>query len=85
MFTTLKKAIKDLVTENDGVSYCPVRVFAFFLSIPTIVLFTVGGVLQIVQGHFDLQGFATAFATLSGGFMAFGLSVAAKALTDTKQ
>lgn len=85
MFTTLKKAIKDTMTENNGQSYCPVRVFAFFLSIPTIILFAAGGTLQIVQGHFDLQGFATAFATLSGGYMAFGLSVAAKALTDAKQ
>jgi len=78
----MKKFLKDLLTENDGISYCPVRVFAFFISIPAILLFTGGFGLQIYQGHFDGQVFSTAFATMSAGFMAFGVSVAAKALTD---
>jgi hypothetical protein len=79
---TLRKFIKDLLTENDGQSYCPVRVFAFFLSLPAVTLFTVGYTLQILHGHFDGQGFSTSFATMTAGFMAFGISVAAKAFTD---
>lgn len=82
MFTTIKKLIKDLVTENDGVSYCPIRVFAFGLSIPTVILFITGAGLQLSHGHLDLQSLATAFATMSAGFAAFGASVALKATTD---
>jgi hypothetical protein len=85
MLATIKKFIKDLLTENDGFSYCPIRVFAFALSVPAVILFTVGCALQIYHGHFSVQDMATAFATLSGGFAAFGGSVTLKALTDNRR
>lgn len=81
---TLMKFIKDILTENDGYSYCPIRVFAFFLSVPTIGIYTAAGIMQLLHGHLDLQSFATAFATLSAGYVGFGASVALKATTDTK-
>lgn len=80
--TIMFKIIKDLVTENDGVSYCPIRVFAFGISVPAVLIFVIGYIMQLSHGHFDGQGFAAAFATMCGGFAAFGVSVAAKAFTD---
>jgi hypothetical protein len=82
MFTTIKKFLKDLLTEKFGDAYCPVRCFAFFLSVPSIVIFITGYSTQLIHGHFDGQGFATAFATLCGGFMAFGVSVAIKGMQE---
>jgi hypothetical protein len=81
---SIKKGILDLLTENDGISLCPIRVFAFALSIPTIGIFAAAGIMQLIHGHLDIQGFASAFATLSAGFAAFGASVSVKALTDRR-
>lgn len=79
---SIKQFIKDLITENDGVSYCPVRILSMSLSVPTIALFLVGYAASIYQGHFDGQNLALAFTTLCGGFAAIGGGVAVKALTD---
>jgi hypothetical protein len=80
----IKKLISDVLTENDGKSFCPVRVFAAGLSTPAILFFIVDCVGQLYHGHLDLQTMATAFATMTGGFAALGIGVAAKAITDTK-
>jgi hypothetical protein len=85
MLHTIKKLIKDLITENDGSSYCPIRVFAFVLSFPAVIIFLAGYTIQLIHGHFDGQGFSTAFATMTAGFAAFGASVAMKAFTDNRQ
>lgn len=79
-----KKLIKDLVTENDGESYCPVRVFSAALSFPSIAMFFGGCVQQLWAGHLDLTSLATSFTTMAGGFAAFGAGVAVKAFTDKR-
>lgn len=83
MIATIKKLLKDLLTENDGTSYCPVRVFAVGLSVPALLLFVTGFTLKIINGHFDGQEMALAFSTMMAGFAAAGAGVAVKAMTDT--
>jgi len=80
---SIKQLIKDMITENDGVSFCPVRILSMGLSVPTVLMFIAGYAASIFQGHFDGQNMALAFTTLCGGFAAIGAGVAAKALTDT--
>jgi uncharacterized membrane protein len=80
---SIKQFLKDLITENDGVSFCPVRILSMGLSVPTVVMFVAGYAASIYQGHFDGQNMALAFTTLCGGFAAIGAGVAAKAFTDT--
>lgn len=81
-FTTLKKFIKDLLTENDGVSYCPIRVFAFGLSTPTVGVFIAGCIQHMFHHDLNLQDLATAFSTLCAGFVGLGSAVSIKAFTD---
>jgi hypothetical protein len=79
---TVKKVIKDLLTENDGQSYCPIRVFAFGLSTPTVGLFLAGALQHMIHGGLNLQDLATAFSTLCAGFAGLGAAVSIKAFTD---
>lgn len=82
MIAALLKLLRDCLTENDGTSYCPVRVCGMSLALPAVLIFVAGGAFAVVDGKFDFQGFASAFTTMMGGFGLLGLGVAGKALTD---
>lgn len=79
-----KKLLKDVMTEGDNATYCPVRVFAAALSVPSIVFFIAGCVQHLYRGDLSLQDLATSFTTMAGGFAAFGAGVAVKAFSDRK-
>jgi hypothetical protein len=84
MFTTLKKLVLDCLTENDGKSFCPVRVAGFGLAmtaIPTFITCTLYAVHH--TGHFDFVGFGSAFAAMMAGLGVLAGGVALKAKTDT--
>lgn len=83
-FATIKKIVKDCLTENDGVSYCPFRVGGAVLSasgIPTFIGCTIFTVYQ--THHFDMMAFGTGFATIFGGMAALAGGVAYKSRFDT--
>lgn len=84
MGTQLKKLLHDILTENDGVSYCPVRVLSFGLSVlafPTFIYISIDGAWH---GHFDLREFGETFTIMIGGVGALlGGGIAIKARTDT--
>lgn len=84
MWETIKKAIHDCLTENDGASYCPVRILGFGLATPATITYLVGGGISIYNGHFDFNAYATGFTEMMGGFGVLGLGVAAKAFTDNR-
>ncbi|MDF2435469.1 MAG: hypothetical protein JWP44_5100 [Mucilaginibacter sp.] len=84
MLMTLRKLLKDVLTENDGQSYCPVRVFAAALSTPTVILFVTGFSRAIYQDHFNGLDLATAFSTMCAGFAALGAGVAVKSFSDNR-
>jgi hypothetical protein len=79
---TIKKVMKDLLTENDGQSYCPIRVFAFGLSTPTVGVFIAGAIQHLLNHSLNLQDLSTAFSTLCAGFAGLGAAVSIKAFTD---
>lgn len=85
MMQTVSKLLRDCLTENDGASYCPLRVAGMSLALPSVVIFLAGGAVAISVGKFDPQQFASAFTTMMGGFGLLGLGVAGKALTDKQQ
>jgi hypothetical protein len=84
MWQTLKKLVHDCLTENDGISYCPVRLFGCGLAMGGIPTYLIGGIVAIHTGHFEFQAFSIGFATMMGGLGALGLGVAAKAFTDNR-
>ena len=79
---TVKKVLKDLLTENDGQSFCPIRVFAFGLSTPTVLIFIAGSLQKLIEHQLNLQDLSTAFSTLCAGFAGLGAAVSIKAFTD---
>lgn len=86
MWATIKKVVKDCLTENDGVSYCPVRCFGAALSIPSIAIFLVAGAKMAFQPAFPLHDFAMSFSMMMGVICTgFGVGIAAKAFTDNQQ
>lgn len=75
MWQTLKKLIKDCLTENDGKSYCAFRVSGCALTlsgVPTFIALSIFAVLSNPEHHFDMVAFGTAF-----GFMMSGLALLA--------
>ena len=74
MFTGLVKFWRDLMTESDGVTYCPVRIFGTGL-----VSTHIGGTLvQVIQhGTFDPIAFGTGSAALIGAVGA-GIGIKSK-------
>jgi hypothetical protein len=85
MLTTLKKILKDCLTENDGKSYCPVRCCGVALTIPTILTYVYAGARMAIVGTFPFpfHDFAMSFTVIAGGISAvLGIGVAAKAFTD---
>ncbi len=84
MFRACRRLIKDCLTENNGRSYCPVRVGIAALSvggIPTFVGCTVWSVIH--DGHWDPVQFGAAFCAIASGLAAAGGGIAMKAKTDT--
>ena len=84
-FASIKKVIKDCLTENDGKSYCPVRCCGMALTIPTIFTFIYAGARMAMfgDGSFPFHDFAMSFTVIAGGISAvLGIGVAAKAFTD---
>ncbi len=79
----MPKLLRDALTENDGRTYCPVRVAGAALTSTGIPTFIGGAVWGAVQAHgFDLSAFAHAFTVMMGGVALLGGGVAAKAMTD---
>lgn len=84
MWATLKKLIHDCLTENDGQSYCPVRVLGMSFGGGGGLTFLAATVYMVVKhGTFDPGAFATAFVGIMGGFGLLGGTIALKAKTDT--
>jgi hypothetical protein len=73
MFAGLGKFWRDIMTESDGTTYCPVRIFGTGL-ITTHVGATVWQVIQ--HGTFDAVAFGTGSAALIAGL---GGAIGAKA------
>ena len=79
----MPKLLRDTLTENDGTTYCPVRVAGAALTSLGIPTFIGGAAWSAHAAHqFALMPFAQAFATMMGGVALLGGGVAAKALTD---
>jgi hypothetical protein len=86
VWATIKKVVKDCLTENDGKSYCPVRCFGAAFSIPSIGIFILAGGRMAFQPAFPLHDFAMSFSIMMGAICAgFGVGIAVKAFTDNQQ
>jgi uncharacterized protein YebE (UPF0316 family) len=81
---TIKSLIFSLISENDGKSLCPIRLFAAAISVPAILFFVIGYSILMYHGHFDLQSMANTFAVLTGGYAALGVSVGLKMRNETQ-
>lgn len=79
-----KKILADCLTENDGKSYCPVRVVGGLLIIPAIFVFLGGAVYMLLKhDSIDLQLFAMSLVTMVGAVTTmFSVAIAVKAITD---
>jgi hypothetical protein len=83
---TVKRIVKDCLTENNGVSYCPVRCFGAAFSLPSMAIFMVASARMALQPKFPLHDFAMSFSIMMGAICAgFGVGIAVKAFTDTSQ
>lgn len=81
----MKKLLHDILTENDGKSYCIGRVMlaaAMATGLPTLC----GGALYSIYSspghHFDMQSFGIAFAAILAGLSTSVVSIAMKQKTD---
>jgi hypothetical protein len=79
----IKKLIHDCLTENDGTSYCPVRVAGAALASAGIPTFLGCALYSAYQGHFDAVAFGGGFAAMMTGLGVLAGGVALKAKTDT--
>lgn len=75
---------KDCFTENDGHSYCPIRIVGGLLVLPSIVFFLFASFFMLIRnGAIDLQSFALSLVTMTGAVTGiFSLAIAVKAITD---
>lgn len=84
MFETIKRVVKDCVTENNGTSYCPFRVSGFGFAAggcPTFLACALWTTFK--TGHCDYMAFGAGFASMMGGLALLAAGVAMKARTDT--
>jgi hypothetical protein len=81
--TVADKVCRDVFTENDGTSYCPVRVIGGLLVVPAIVLVLAYGSWAMFCGRLAPMEFVQVVGVLAGTVgVVFGGAVALKALTD---
>jgi hypothetical protein len=79
----MKKFLLDLFTENDGKSFCPLRVYGALLCVPAGVAITFGGLWMMIHGKLTVMEFAQAVGVMSGTLTAvFGVGITVKAITD---
>jgi hypothetical protein len=80
----LSKLINDCLTENDGVSYCPVRVIGMGFGLLLVIMFVAGWVFLVYKTRtFDPTLFVATGASLMTVLVtAIAGSVSLKALTD---
>lgn len=79
------KVVKDVFTENDGQSFCPVRVLGGMLVVPSSVALLVCGTWRMWGGHLSVMEFAQAVAVMAGVHVTvFAAGVSLKAMTDSK-
>lgn len=82
----LKKLLTDVLTENDGSSYCIGRVtlvVSTAMGMPTLCLGALYSIYSAPDHHFDMQSFGIAFAAVLAGISAAIVSIAQKQKTDT--
>lgn len=81
---TLWAIFKDLHTENDGKSWCPIRVATSSLLVPSVSLFAWGTVFTTHSlGHMDYTGFSVGVAALAAAITSLSAAVWAKARSDS--
>lgn len=79
----MKKFIYDLMTENDGKSFCPLRVYGALLCIPAVLALVLAGGWLMLTGRLRVMEFAQAVTVMAGALMTiFGVGVTVKAMTD---
>jgi glycerol-3-phosphate acyltransferase PlsY len=79
----MRKFFMDLLTENDGKSFCPMRVYGAMLCVPATLALVVAGVWLMVTHQLRVMEFAQAVGLMGGTLMTvFGAGVTLKALTD---
>lgn len=77
------KVTKDIFTENDGQSYCPVRVIGGLLVIPAVLMLLGFGGWAIAAGKMTLMEFVQVVGAMAGVVgVVFAGAVSLKALTD---
>lgn len=83
IFTSISKLVRDCLTENDGISYCPIRAVGSGLTIPAIGIFLYSSAVKAHAGTLDLMGFALALGVMVGAVTTlFSAAIAVKAITD---
>ncbi len=85
LFTEIKKLIHDVLTENDGQSYCIGRVIIAFLAtsgFPTFLGCALYSVYANPEHHFDQQSFGIAFGAILAGLSTAVISIGQKQKTD---
>ncbi len=81
--TVAGKVAKDLFTENDGQSYCPVRVVGGLLIVPSVLMVLGFGGWGIAAGKLALMGFVQVVGAMAGVVgVVFAGAVSLKAVTD---
>jgi hypothetical protein len=84
---TIKKLIKDCLTENDGQSFCPIRCFGAALTIPSVIIFIAAAARVVFSSGFSsfpFHDFSTSFSIIIGGIGVWSAGITAKAFTDTQ-
>lgn len=79
------KVLKDCFTENDGESYCPVRVIGALLVVPAILLLLIFGGILIERNTLTLMSFVQTVGVMAGIVVTiFAAGVSLKAMTDKR-
>lgn len=82
--SAFRKLVHDCLTENDGKSYCPIRVLGMLYGVGVFPVFAGGVVFIIWHTHqFPMLEFAGAFSTIVSSFGILAAGIRFKAKTDT--